>query len=39
MTLSAPDTDALLISAARSDSGARNRLLDRHRDRLRRVVG
>jgi DNA-directed RNA polymerase specialized sigma24 family protein len=33
-----PDTSALLASAASGDAGARDRLLGRHRDRLRRMV-
>jgi RNA polymerase sigma-70 factor (ECF subfamily) len=33
-----PDTDALLNAAEKGDAVARNRLLQRHRDRLRRLV-
>jgi len=32
------DTDALLRQASQGDDGARQRLLDRHRDRLKRMV-
>ena len=34
----APDTDQLLERSAAGDSGARDQLLGRHRDRLRRMV-
>ena len=33
-----PDTDALLVLAGRGDVVARSQLLERHRDRLRRMV-
>src|SRR3954463_5256867 len=33
-----PDTEHLLLRAAAGDESARGRLLDRHRDRLRRMV-
>src|SRR4051794_14464625 len=33
-----PDTDLLLRRAARGEEEARHRLLERHRDRLRRMV-
>jgi RNA polymerase sigma-70 factor (ECF subfamily) len=32
------DTDELLVQAGRGDRGARSELLDRHRDRLRRMI-
>ena len=38
MNVAPPDTDALLASAASGDLAARERLLHRHRDRLRRMV-
>ncbi|HEV3167998.1 MAG TPA: sigma-70 family RNA polymerase sigma factor [Isosphaeraceae bacterium] len=38
MAPSAPDTDALLRQASEGDDAARQQLLDRHRDRLRRMV-
>jgi RNA polymerase sigma-70 factor (ECF subfamily) len=37
--VSAPDTDQLLSAAAAGDPHARDRLLERHRPRLRRMVG
>jgi RNA polymerase sigma-70 factor, ECF subfamily len=37
--LSGPDTDQLLASASQGDVTARNRLLERHRPRLKRMVG
>ncbi|HEX4591428.1 MAG TPA: sigma-70 family RNA polymerase sigma factor [Gemmataceae bacterium] len=38
MGTAAPDTDYLLRQAAAGDDSARGRLLDRHRDRLKRMV-
>ena len=38
MALDAPDTDLLLDNAGRGDDRARQQLLDRHRDRLLRMV-
>src|SRR5436190_20534745 len=38
MTTSPPDTDQLLERAGRGDPAALGQLLDRHRDRLRRMV-
>src|SRR3954466_5551695 len=38
MSAPGPDTSALLASAAAGDAHARDRLLGRHRDRLRRMV-
>jgi RNA polymerase sigma-70 factor, ECF subfamily len=37
-TDSLPDTDALILAAAHGDRGARQELLARHRERLRRMV-
>lgn len=39
MTHAEPDTEQLIERAARGDDGARQDLLARHRDRLRRMVG
>jgi RNA polymerase sigma-70 factor (ECF subfamily) len=33
-----PDTDELLLQAGQGDGSARSKLLDRHRDRLRRMI-
>jgi RNA polymerase sigma-70 factor (ECF subfamily) len=38
MAMADPDTDQLLVRAARGDAAARDRLLHRHRGRLRRMV-
>src|SRR4051794_8445239 len=38
MGIVTPDTDQLLRQAAAGDESARGRLLDRHRDRLKRMV-
>jgi RNA polymerase sigma-70 factor (ECF subfamily) len=38
MTHAAPDTDQLLDDASRGDADARGQLLERHRDRLRRMI-
>ena len=38
MTASSPDTETLLRQAAAGDGRAKDQLLDRHRDRLRRMI-
>src|SRR6188768_3689047 len=38
VAIAQPNTDELLIAVAAGDASARDQLLDRHRDRLRRMV-